>query len=118
MQVRTRTSPIVLEDAMEAIASPRRRQILRLVWDAERSAGEIAAVSDVSWPAVSQNLGVLKRSGLVTERRAGTRRYYRADRLALGPLGVILREMWVRDVGRLKELAVREAGSPPRRRHA
>src|SRR5439155_1525340 len=84
MQVRTRTSPVALEEAMDAIASPRRRQILRLVWDGERSAGEIAAASDVSWPAVSQNLGVLKRSGLVIERRAGTRRFYRADRLALG----------------------------------
>jgi len=101
---------------MEAIASPRRRQILRLVWGAERSAGEIAStVRDVSWPAVSQNLGVLKRSGLVIERRAGTRRYYRADRLALGPLEVILRQMWVRDVGRLKQLAEREARSTRRR---
>ncbi|TMG31720.1 MAG: winged helix-turn-helix transcriptional regulator, partial [Chloroflexi bacterium] len=53
MQVRTRSSPVALENAMEAIANPRRRQILRLVWDAERSAGEIAAASDVSWPAVS-----------------------------------------------------------------
>jgi len=115
MQVRTRTSQVALEDAVDAIASPRRRQILRLVWDAERSAGEIAAASDVSWPAVSQNLGVLKRSGLVIERRAGTRRYYRADRLALGPLEVILRQMWVRDVGRLKQLAEREARSTRRR---
>ena len=93
---------------MEAIANPRRRQILRLVWDAERSAGEIAAASDVSWPAVSQNLGVLKASGLVTERRAGTHRYYRADRRALGPLEVVLRQMWLRDLGRLKQLAEQE----------
>src|SRR5437016_8886248 len=103
MQVRTRTSQVALEDAMDAIVSPRRRQILRLVWDAERSAGEIAAASDVSWPAVSQNLGVLKRSGLVIERRAGTRRCYRADRLALGPMGVILRDLWVSGVGRLND---------------
>src|SRR5438067_13829986 len=115
MQVRTRASQVALDDAMGAIVSPRRRQILRLVWDGERSAGEIAAVSDVSWPAVSENLGVLKRSGLVIERRAGTRRYYRADRLALGPLEVILRRMWVRDVGRLKDLAEREARSRRRR---
>src|SRR2546422_5615592 len=81
MQVRTRTRPVSLEAAMEAIASPRRRQILRLVWGAERSAGEIAStVRDVSWPAVSQNLRLLKDSGLITERRQGTHRYYKADR--------------------------------------
>ena len=50
MQVRTRTSPVALEDAMDAIASPRRRQILRLVWDGERLAGEIAAASEHEKP--------------------------------------------------------------------
>jgi len=109
MQVRTRNHP--LEAAMEAIASPRRRQILRLVWGAERSAGEIAStVRDVSWPAVSQNLRVLKNSGLITERRQGTHRYYKADRWALGPLEVVLRQMWARDLSRLRELAEEEAG--------
>jgi DNA-binding transcriptional ArsR family regulator len=94
---------------MEAIGNPRRRQILKLVWDAERSAGEIAAASDVSWPAVSQNLRVLKGSGLLLERRHGTHRFYRADRRALGPLESVLRQMWTADLGRLKELAEREA---------
>src|SRR3984893_1914108 len=112
MQVRTRSHPLPLAAAMEAIASPRRRQILRLVWGAERSAGEIAAtVRDVSWPAVSQNLRVLKNSGLITERRKGTHRYYKADRRALGPLEVVLRQMWARDLGRLRELAEEEARS-------
>ena len=97
---------------MNAIANPRRRQILRLVWDAERSAGEIAAtVDDVSWPAVSQNLRLLRNSGLIVERRQGTHRYYRADRRALGPLEAILRQMWSRELGRLGELAEREARS-------
>jgi DNA-binding transcriptional ArsR family regulator len=96
---------------MEAIASPRRRQILHLVWDAERSAGDIAAASDVSWPAVSQNLRVLKDAGLISERRAGTHRYYRAERRALGPLEAVLRQMWTRDLGRLRELAEQEARS-------
>src|SRR6202047_4248794 len=109
MQVRTRNHP--LEAAMEAIASPRRRQILRLVWGTERSAGEIAStVRDVSWPAVSQNLRVLKNSGLITERRQGTHRYYKADRKALGPLEAVLRQMWTRDLGRLRQLAEEEAG--------
>ena len=100
---------------MDAIASPRRRQILRLVWDGERSAGEIAAAFDVTWPAVSQNLRLLKDSGLIRERRAGTHRYYRADQRALGPLEAVLRQMWTRDLGRLRDLAEAEAGSrkPP-----
>ena len=116
MQVRTRNRPIPLEAAIEAIASQRRRQILRLVWNAERSAGEIAStVHEVSWPAVSQNLRLLKNSGLITERRQGTHRYYKADRRALGPLEVILRQMWTRDLDRLRELA--EAEAHPRRRH-
>jgi DNA-binding transcriptional ArsR family regulator len=115
MQVRTRHGPVAIEDAMEAIANPRRRQILRLVWDAERSAGEIAAASDVSWPAVSQNLRLLKSSGLLIERRQGTHRYYRVDRRALGPLEAILRQMWVRDLGRLKQAAEQEARTRKRR---
>jgi DNA-binding transcriptional ArsR family regulator len=102
---------------MDAIGSPRRRQILQLVWGAERSAGEIATtVSDVSWPAVSQNLRVLRDAGLITERRQGTHRYYKADRRALGPLEVILRQMWTRDLDRLRELAEDEARSK-RARH-
>src|ERR1700756_660689 len=109
MQARTRHHPLVIENVMEAIANPRRRQILRLVWDAERSAGEIAAASDVSWPAVSQNLRVLTGSGLSTERREGTRRFYRADQKALGPLESVLRQMWLAEFGRLKELAEAEA---------
>jgi DNA-binding transcriptional ArsR family regulator len=116
MQVRTRHHPLVIENVMEAIANPRRRQILRLVWDAERSAGEIAAASDVTWPAVSQNLRLLKNSGLLIERREGTHRYYRVDRQALGPLEAILRQMWTRDLGRLKQAAEQEARSR-RRRH-
>jgi len=107
-----RNRAVPLEAAMEAIASPRRRQILRLVWGVERSAGEIAStVHDVSWPAVSQNLRVLKNSGLITERRQGTHRYYKADQRALGPLEVVLRQMWTRDLGRLRELAEGEARS-------
>jgi DNA-binding transcriptional ArsR family regulator len=101
---------------MEAISSRRRRQILRLVWDSERSAGAIAAASDVSWPAVSQNLRVLKQTGLIRERREGTRRFYRADRAALGPLEGVLRQMWLSELGTLKDLAEQESRSRRARR--
>jgi len=88
---------------LKAIWNPRRREILRLVWDRELSAGQIAARFDVSWPAVSQNLNVLRRAGLLSERRDGARRLYRADRAALGSLEVVLRDMWEQDLDRLKE---------------
>jgi DNA-binding transcriptional ArsR family regulator len=90
---------------LEAITSPRRREILRLVWDRELSAGQIAARFDVSWPAVSQNLSVLLRAGLVTERREANHRFYRADPDALGSLRAALEEMWAQDLGRLKAAA-------------
>jgi DNA-binding transcriptional ArsR family regulator len=98
----------VAADPLAALASPRRREILRLVWEGERSAGQIAAAFDVSWPAISQNLRVLREAGLVRERRAGTSRLYSADRKALQPLAAYLRRMWTRDIGRLADLAEAE----------
>ena len=94
---------------LDAVASPRRRAILKLVWDAELSSNEIASHFDVSWPAISQNLRVLKDAGLVTERRNGTQRLYRADRANLGPLEAALVAMWETDLDRLTELAEAEA---------
>jgi DNA-binding transcriptional ArsR family regulator len=95
-------------DPLPALSSPRRREILRLVWSEERAAGEIAKAFDVTWPAISQNLRVLKEAGLVKERRIGTRRLYKADRVALKPLESYLRSMWSRNVDRLRLLAEAE----------
>ncbi len=92
---------------LEAIASPRRREILRMVWDREPAAGEIAAGFDVSWPAISQNLAVLRKAGVLAQRRDGTRLFYRADHAAIGPLAEVLRTMWA--------LGLRRSGAPPRR---
>lgn len=100
-----------MEAALQAVASPRRRRILRLVWNAELSSSEITSHLDVSWPAVSQNLRVLRDAGLVRERRQGNRRLYRADRRKLGPLEGVLRRMWEQDLVRLKDLAERETPS-------
>lgn len=99
---------IAAPDPLLALASPRRREILRLVWADERSAGEIASAFDVSWPAISQNLRVLKEAGLVRERKSGTSRLYRADHVALKPLESYLRQMWARNVDRLRLLAEAE----------
>jgi DNA-binding transcriptional ArsR family regulator len=97
-----------MHDALMALSSPRRREIVRLVWARERSAGEIAAAFDVSWPAISQNLRLLRETGLISERRVGTSRLYRADREALRPLEAYLRRMWTRKVDRLRLLAEAE----------
>src|SRR5689334_20538686 len=102
-------------DPLQALSSPRRREILRLVWSSERSAGEIARAFEVSWPAISQNLRVLKDAGLVRERRSGTSRLYRADRVALRPLESYLRAMWARKIDRLRLLAEAEEKKQSRR---
>jgi DNA-binding transcriptional ArsR family regulator len=58
-------------DALQVIGEPRRREILRLVWDRERTAGDIASQFDVTFGAVSQHLGVLRDAGLVNAHRIG-----------------------------------------------
>jgi DNA-binding transcriptional ArsR family regulator len=98
----------VQEAALRAIASPRRRAILRLVWDEERSSGEIAGHFDISWPAISQNLRILEDAGLVRSRRNGTTRLYRVDRARLGPLRGVLTQMWESDLDELARLAEAE----------
>jgi DNA-binding transcriptional ArsR family regulator len=97
-----------VQAVLDAIANPRRREILRLVWDRELPAGEIAGRFDVSWPAVSQNLRILREAGLVRERRDGTKRYYRSDPAGLGPLELVLRQMWEADLDRLEAVIERE----------
>jgi DNA-binding transcriptional ArsR family regulator len=102
-----------MEAALKAIAEPRRRQILTLVRDEELPAGEIAAHFDVSRPAVSQHLNVLKEAGLVTERRNGTRRLYRARPEGLAELKVFLEGFWDERLDALK----REAEKEERKKH-
>jgi DNA-binding transcriptional ArsR family regulator len=85
---------VAVEAALKAIAAPRRRQILSLVRGGELSAGEIAAHFDVTRPAVSQHLNVLKEAGLVSERRNGTRRLYRVRTEGLAPLKAFFEEFW------------------------
>lgn len=92
-------------EAVQAVAEPRRREILRLVWDTELSAGEIAERFDVTFGAVSQHLKVLRDTGLVTLRQEGRKRYYRADRAAMGPLADYLQAMWTTRLDVLTDLA-------------
>jgi DNA-binding transcriptional ArsR family regulator len=97
-----------MDAALKAIAAPRRRQILSLVRDGELSAGEIAAHFDVTQPAVSQHLTVLKEAGLVRERRNGTRRLYRARPEGLIPVREFLENFWDDRLDTLKREAEKE----------
>jgi DNA-binding transcriptional ArsR family regulator len=97
-----------MEAAAHAIAAPRRRQILRLVRDGELSAGEIAAHFDVTRPAISQHLRVLKDADLLSERRDGPRRLYRARPEGLSELYAFVEELWDGGLGRLKQAAEAE----------
>jgi DNA-binding transcriptional ArsR family regulator len=97
-----------MEAALRAIAEPHRRTILRLVGSEELSAGEIASHFDVSRPAISQHLTVLKGAGLLSERREGTRRLYLARPEGLAELRDFLDEFWAEGLDRLKAAAEQE----------
>jgi DNA-binding transcriptional ArsR family regulator len=93
---------------LAVVAEPRRREILRLVWDRERSAGDIASRMDVTFGAVSQHLARLRAAGCVQVRRDGRQRFYRADRDALGPIATMLEAFWGERLQRLAKLAESE----------
>ena len=105
---------------LAAIASPRRREILRLVWREELSAGDIArAMPDVTFGAVSLQLRSLADAGLVELRADKQQRFYRARREALGPVGAMLERMWDDALWKLKlvaELEQSRRGPKPRRK--
>lgn len=105
---------------LSAIASPRRREILRLVWDRELPAGAIHdAMPDVTFGAVSLQLRSLAEAALVEVRVEGRQRFYRARCTALGPAGPILERLWDDALWRLKlqsELEATRRGPRPRRR--
>jgi len=107
---------------LAALASPRRQEILRLVWDRELAAGAIhQELSDVTFGAVSLQLRTLVDAGLVAARAEGRNRFYRARREALGPVGIALKRMWDDALWRLKlaaELEHTRRGPKPRRRAA
>jgi DNA-binding transcriptional ArsR family regulator len=104
-----------MEAVARAIAEPRRQAILRLVRDEELTAGEIASHFEVTRPAISQHLTVLRGAGLVSERRAGTRRLYRARPEGLEELREFLDEFWGDGLRRLKGAAELEQRRKRRR---
>jgi DNA-binding transcriptional ArsR family regulator len=95
-----------VDAALKALAEPRRRAILRLVWSRELPATEIAdRFREVTRPAISQHLAVLKDANLVTERREGTRRLYRANTDTMAELRTFLDDYWTSGLERLRDAA-------------
>jgi len=95
-----------VDAALKAMAEPRRREILRLVWSQELPATDIAEpFGEVTRSAISQHLGVLKAAGLVTERRDGTRRLYRAQQDEMRRLREFLDDYWTSGLERLRDVA-------------
>jgi DNA-binding transcriptional ArsR family regulator len=98
------------DEALRAIAEPRRRKILQLVAHDELAAGEIAAAFDITRTAVSQHLTVLKNAGLLSERRDGTRRLYQARAQGLAGLREFLDDMWADALDTARRIAEAERG--------
>ena len=95
-----------MDAALKALAEPRRREIVRLVWSRELPATSIADhFGDVTRPAISQHLGVLKAAGLVSERRDGTRRLYRARQDEMRKLRDELDRYWTTGLERLRDVS-------------
>ena len=103
---------------LDALASPRRRELLRLCWEQPRSAGELhRELGDVTFGAVSQQLAILRDAGLVSCMRDGRHRRYAARRSAVGPLRAWLESHWNDALYRLKlhaELEQARRGPAPR----
>ncbi|HUF46772.1 MAG TPA: helix-turn-helix domain-containing protein [Vicinamibacterales bacterium] len=115
--------PVLLDKhVFQTLASPRRREILRLVWRQEMSAGAIhRAMPDVTFGAVSLQLRALDESGLVRARVDGRHRYYRANPDALGEAAGWLERMWADALWQLKlqaELDQTRRGPRPGRRRS
>lgn len=112
-------TPVV--SPLSLLSSPRRQEILRLVWVRELSAGAIhLAMPDITFGAVSLQLKALTNAGLLQARADGRFRYYQARHEAVGPVGSVLEGMWSDALWRLKlaaELEQARRGPRPRRRH-
>ena len=107
-----------MEEAIRAIAEPNRRRILQLVTAKELSAGEIASRFEITRPAISQHLAVLREAGLVAERREGTRRLYSLRPEGFADLKAFLEAFWEEGLERLKLAAEAEEKRRQRGRRA
>jgi DNA-binding transcriptional ArsR family regulator len=100
-------------EVFEAVAQPNRRKILRLLSSGEQSAGSVASRFELTQPAISQHLRVLREAGLVTERREGTRRLYSMRPEGLSDLHGFLAEVLPSRLELLRQAAEEEERRGP-----
>ena len=106
----------VSDEGLRAIAHPGRRAMLRLVWDQERPATELAEAAGLSKSAASQHLKLLREAGLVTARVDANRRLYRADLQRVGEIAAFLDEFWAAPLQRLQATAESLAVARPNKK--
>jgi DNA-binding transcriptional ArsR family regulator len=95
-------------DPFNAVAEPRRRQILTYLANDERQVGDIVIAVGLDQPSVSKHLGVLRRVGLVHVRRNGRHRLYRTNAVAIRPVyewTETFERYWRHQLNRIKERA-------------
>jgi len=98
-------------DSFNAVAEPRRRQILDYLALEERSVGEVVAALSLEQPSVSKHLKVLRNVGLVRSRRHGRNVLYRTNAEAIRPLHEwtkTFERLWAHQLLRIKERAESE----------
>ena len=100
---------------LDALGDPTRRRVFERLRGGARSVGEIAQGMDVSRPAVSQHLKVLKAARLVVDRAEGTRRLYAVEAQGLEALRNWLDRFWDKALAAFKEAAERESKKYKRR---
>ena len=95
-----------VDTLLKTLSETKRCEIVRLVWNEEKTANEIAShFPSVTRSAISQHLGVLRRSGLVSERREGTRRMYCVNHTEVARLRDFLDSFWTNSLEKLRDLA-------------
>lgn len=101
-----------IDDALQALAHPARRDLVRLCGDGERGVGELSRLVGLRQPAASQHLKVLRDAGLLAVRRDGNRRLYRVDFARLAEVRAAMDGLWGRALPALKRAAERRARDP------
>src|ERR1051325_1190480 len=95
-------------DVFNALAEPRRREILSFLADVEKPVGEIVVALSADQPSVSKHLGVLRQVGLVRVRRVGRHRMYRTNADGIRPLyefAKTFEKYWTHQLQRVKDRA-------------
>jgi DNA-binding transcriptional ArsR family regulator len=105
-----------VEQVLDALGDPTRRSVLKQLRDGERSVGEIAEGMEVSRPAVSQHLKILKAARLVSDRAEGTRRLYAVNTRGIEALRSWLDGFWDGVLLAFKETAERQTAKGRKQR--